>query len=341
MKLQKLEYHMRAGFKPILAVFVFVILIVGCHKPDSNDKESGIAGDLAAKFPAIDQLWDWNSPTESEHRFLELLKASEGKAGKDYELELMTQIARAQGMSGNFDEAHRTLDRVESELTQKAVQTQIRYLLERGRIFNSAGIADSARHLFANAWELAKSANNDLYAVDAAHMLGIVEDPENALKWNLSALDIVEKSSDARIKGWLGPMYNNIGWTYHDLADYNRALELFEKGVNWRSQAEGDSAMGTRIARWTVARCLRSLGRSTEAMKMQLELLDLNEFLGNPSGYVYEELGELYLLLNDEAKSAKHFAQAWQVLSNDQWLMQNEIDRMQRIKKLARLKSNP
>jgi len=50
----------------------------------------------------------------------------------------------------------------------------VRYLLERGRTFNSAGEKDRARPLFVQAWEIAGAAGLEGLAVDAAHMVPIV-----------------------------------------------------------------------------------------------------------------------------------------------------------------------
>jgi hypothetical protein len=53
----------------------------------------------------------------------------------------------------------------------------VRYLLERGRVFNSTGHRLEASPLFREAWELASAAGQDFYAASAAHMLVISEPP--------------------------------------------------------------------------------------------------------------------------------------------------------------------
>jgi hypothetical protein len=50
---------------------------------------------------------------------------------------------------------------------------EIRYLLERGRTFNSAGQKEQSILLFQDAYAKAAERNEDFYAIDAAHMLGI------------------------------------------------------------------------------------------------------------------------------------------------------------------------
>ena len=58
---------------------------------------------------------------------------------------------------------------------------------------------------------------------------------------------------------------------------------------------------------------------------------------GTPEdGYVFEELGENALVLNDPA-APEFFARAWFLLSQDGWFTANEAERLARLKQLAKL----
>jgi tetratricopeptide (TPR) repeat protein len=104
-------------------------------------------------------LWDYNHPDESEKRFRRLFAADPGY--DDVHLQLLTQIARAQGLQGNFEGAQRTLDLAQTHLDAQTVTAAARYALERGRAFNSAGDRDQARGLFQQAFEQAQAAGLD------------------------------------------------------------------------------------------------------------------------------------------------------------------------------------
>ena len=165
-------------------------------------------------------------------------------------------------------------------------------------------------------------------------MMGIVEPPEDQLPWGEKAIALAEKSDEERAQNWLGPLYNNIGWSYHDLGQYDEALGLFEKGLKWREE-RGDEE-GARIAKWTVARTYRSLGRTEEALEMQKALeKEREEKELDPSGYVYEEIGECHLLMDQEEEARPYFKKAYDILSQDQWVVANESDRLERLKKLG------
>lgn len=283
----------------------------------------------------FDQLWDYNNPAETEQEFRELLSKAETGGDRSYHAQLLTQIARTLGLQRKFDEAHQTLDQVEPMLTDELETARIRYLLERGRAFNSAKHPDRARALFLEAWERAQAAQEDFYAVDAAHMLGIVEQGQASLDWNQQAIAYAEQSESPRTHNWLGSLYNNTGWTLHDMGELEKALDLFERAVVLRQQQGNPETI--RIARWCVARCLRSLGRNEEALEMQLTLLKEGEETGLPDAYTHEELGELYLLAGDEETARPHFAAAYADLSQDPWLVENEPKRIARLKELGKM----
>jgi tetratricopeptide (TPR) repeat protein len=268
-------------------------------------------------------------------KFRELLPAVGGDPS--HLAQLLTQIARAEGLQRKFEDAHQTLDEAEKRLTTDLKRARIRYLLERGRVFNSSGQPDKAQPLFQQAYEVAQAEREDFYAVDAAHMLAIVEPPEQQLAWNLRAIEMAEKSDDPRARNWLGSLLNNLGWTYHDSGQYETALDTFQKALKWREQQ--DDAETTRIARWCVARALRSLQRIDEAQAIQTALLREYEDTGEKSGYVYEELAECLHASGRDSEAQPYFALAYEALSKDTWLVNNEATRLTRLKEMGKVKA--
>lgn len=284
------------------------------------------------RIPDFDSFWDYSHPDQTEEKFREILfQIPEDDPAY---LELLTQIARAQGLQRKFDRAHQTLDQVEKRLSEYSSRAKVRYLLERGRVFNSAGKPENARLLFERALDTAEQLNEDFYAVDAIHMLAIVAPPEQSLAWNLDAIRMAEASSQEKAQNWLGSLYNNTGWSYHDQGDYETALEIFQKGEAW--QRSKGRVTQTRIATWTVARTLRSLNRVEEALSKQFELKNELDSAGEEDdGYVYEEIGECLLALNRPDEARPYFAKAYDKLSKDEWLVEQEPDRLKRLRELG------
>jgi tetratricopeptide (TPR) repeat protein len=290
----------------------------------------------AQSLPDFNELWDYGNPAETERRFRELFPNAVKGVNTSYNLEVLTQIARAQGLQRKFEEAHATLDRVERSLAPDLRRARIRYLLERGRVFNSSKQPDKARPLFLAAWELGKEAEEDNFAIDAAHMMGIVEPPKESLNWNLIALKMAEATKDPRAAKWKGSLYNNIGWTFHNQKDYDKALDLFKKALAFRLEQGNENTV--RIAKWCVARCLRSLGKVEEALRMQRELLKEHQSAGSKDGFVNEEIGECLVILGKADEARPHFGAAYAALSKDPWLAESDPQRIQRLKELGSAK---
>jgi tetratricopeptide (TPR) repeat protein len=280
----------------------------------------------------FDALWDYDRPAETEGRFRDLLPAA--ARYPDVKMQLLTQIARAQGLHRRFEDAHATLDEVEAGLSPGALRPRIRYLLERGRVHNSSGNPARARPYFEEALALAQTEPAEaFYAIDAAHMLAIVAPAGEQLDWNMRALALAESSNDDRVRRWLGSLYNNIGWTYHAEGDFPAALDYLGRALAFRRETGDDE--GTRIARWGVARVRRDLGEVAAALAEQRSLLAEYERLGRRSGYVFEEIAECLRLLGDEAAARPYFADAYAELAQDPWLLTNEPARLERLRRLG------
>jgi tetratricopeptide (TPR) repeat protein len=279
-------------------------------------------------LPPIQEAWNYAKPEESELRFAELALLGYEAGDTLYALEAQTQQARAMGMQQKFEEAHAKLDEIEGRIPSDN-KLQIRFFLERGRVFNSSQKKPEAMEQFKLAMELAKKLNEDYLAIDAVHMLGIADEPDAALKWNMLAIQMAEESTDERVKKWLGPLYNNTGWTLHDQGDYGEAFDLFEKSLEWNIENGNENSIN--IARWTVGRGKRSLKEYADALEIQLELLEE----GYESGFVYEEIGECMLLLGQEEKAKPYFKTAYEKLKDDGWLVKYESERLERLKELC------
>lgn len=214
----------------------------------------------------IDVLWDFEDPAGSERRFTEL------------RAEVLTQAARAAGLQRKFDEADRLLD--EAERIATSPRTRTRVLLERGRVRNTSGDPAAAKLIFQAAADLA---DDEALRIDALHMLGIVD----GASWTERALALAEASADPKARRWRASLLNNLGWSKHDAGDHTGALALFERALDLR-RSEGTPRQ-VHIARWAVARCLRSLGRFDEALAIQQSLATDDA----SDKYVHEEIAAL------------------------------------------------
>jgi tetratricopeptide (TPR) repeat protein len=284
------------------------------------------------KLPNFNLEWNYSKPEETRVKFEKIYSEVEGEASLDYLLQLKTQIARTYGLQAKFEESHTILDAIERQLTSDTKVAHIRYLLERGRTFNSSDKKVEARELFYKAYEEGKAAKEYTYSVDAAHMVAIaMNDIDQKLEWNRKGLEEAKRSSDPKVNGWVGIFLNNMGWDLFQEKRYSEALEAFESCRDFYKNMENKKRLN--VADWSIAKTYRMIGSIDESLKIQLRLIHDNN--GDENGYGQEELGELYLLKGDVEKSKKYFGQAYEILSKDVWLVRNEKERLDRMKKLS------
>ena len=286
---------------------------------------------LEASTLDIDSLWDYADPAASEQRFRDALAT----ASPEQQLELQTQIARTMSLRRRFDDAHRLLDTVVPRAAI-APAVQVRLALERGRTFNSAGQRDAARVLFEQAFMQARAARLDALAVDAAHMVAITQGGSaQALDWNGRGLALARASADPQAQRLLPALLNNSAWDLHDMGRPAEALPLFEQALAvWQARGKPQQVL---IAEWSVARCLRSLGRYDEALVRQQALLAAHGQQGSSDGYVNEEIAENLLALGRADEAKPQFAAAAMLLAQDEALAQGEPQRLARLRWLGGL----
>ncbi len=271
----------------------------------------------------IDSFWEYTNPALSEERFRAALSSAQG----DERLELLTQIARTYSLRARFGEAHQVLDDVETQLTNAGPRPHLRYLLERGRTFNSGGDKEKARVFFIEAWEQAQATHQEGLAVDAAHMIAITySGTPDAIEWNQRGLVIARASQESKARALIPAMLNNSAWDLYESGRFDAALPLFQEAqTEWGTRGKPEQ---THFAKWAVARCLRSLERYDEALSIQRELEADGIATGSADGYVFEELAENLAALGRLDEARLYFKRAADILSKDEWFVKNEPARL-------------
>ena len=201
---------------------------------------------------------DYDDPAASEARFRTAIEAAEARGDPTAADEARTQLARALGLRGQFDEAYEALDRVDTDHPADD-RIRVRARLERGRAWRSGGDVAASITPFEGAWELARALGEDELAVNAAHVLAIVNAPPGEAAWHERALELADTSPQPAARRWRGSLWNNIGWARLNAGDLDSALTAFETALGARleqRQPQGDAC------RRVVRRALRSGARA-------------------------------------------------------------------------------
>jgi len=284
-------------------------------------------------MPDLNALWDFDDPAASGARFRTAIDAAEAAGDTAAADEARTQLARTLGLQARFEDGDQILDAVDAA-HHGDERVRVRSLLERGRLRRSSGDSTSAVAPLEEAWTLARRLGSDGLAVDAAHMLALVDAAPGVATWNERALELATTSTDPDARRWRGSLWNNIGWERFQTGDVDGALAAFETALEARR--EQGKPKETRIAEWAVARMLRALDRPAEALAIQLRLADEAASSGDEEdGYVSEEAGECLLALDRGDEARPHFGRAAALLGADAWLAEQEPARIARLRELG------
>jgi tetratricopeptide (TPR) repeat protein len=244
------------------------------------------------------ELWDFSDPAASELRFRQAAQDADDPSRTAERLEALTQVARALGLQGRYDEARAVLGSVEDDPSRSRLAgaasyvVQSRLHLERGRVHRSSGAVGPAAECFEDAAVLAREAGDVGLEIDALHMQVVVETvPEAAVRLSRRALRLARSSQDPAARRWEASLLNNLGCALVDAGQLDQALSTFTEAVDLR--ARQGQRRETQIGRWMVAWTLRLLGRDAEALAEQRALKDELVADGVEDPYVDEEIALL------------------------------------------------
>jgi tetratricopeptide (TPR) repeat protein len=281
----------------------------------------------------FEKLWNYAEPAATEAAFREYLRANEPP--DDERAELLTQISRACCLQRHHTEARAALDEALPLLPPGASRPRVRWLLELSRLCNEEGTERRGVPHAEEAWRLARECGEDFHAVDAAHMLGFVQDGEECVRWHEAALDLVRETTDPRTKRWQFRLLSNLGKKYVGMGRYDEALRAYGEAMGV-AEAQELSAETHRDARWNVAYAHRNAGDPERALAIQRELeAEVAATTSKPDGYVFEEIAECLLALGREEEARAYFARAYEQHKDDPWFPPTDPARLQRIRELG------
>jgi tetratricopeptide (TPR) repeat protein len=209
-------------------------------------------------------LWEFDDLDASERRLEDQLQKETTSAGR---AEVLTQLARVQGLRDLFAEGERLIQQAE-DLAGGSAPARARIQLERGRLRRSSGESETALPMFEAAFKIANKAGEEFLAADSAHMAALAApDRAGKLAWTKRGMEIAEASADRDVTYWLGPLLNNLGFEYADAGDHELALDAFQRALAVRLRYPENPA-AIQFAKDSVAEALRALGREEEAARL-------------------------------------------------------------------------
>ena len=206
-------------------------------------------------------FWDFDDLDGTEASLREQLERETTGGGR---AEVLTQLARVEGLREKFDKGEELIRQAEAFAGDSGA-ARIRIDLERGRLLRSSGNHSSAMPRFEAAYNAAMRARELFMAIDAAHMCALAAPNRGSrLGWTQRGIDVAEASSDRNVSYWLGPLYNNLGVDHADAGEHEAALTAFQRALEVRLRYP-ENPQAIQWARESVAEALLALGRDDQA----------------------------------------------------------------------------
>jgi len=229
-------------------------------------------------------------------------------------VEALAQVARSYLITDRKEEGRTWLERAEKAASPSVPLGWSRYLGVRGRFEWQDEDLEKATATFTEMYNYCLEHELHSRAVDAAHMVAITAPPEKQIVWASKGIWAAEKGD---VEEWLGPLWNNLGWTYEDLGRHEESLDALLKAREYHWKLGGE--MNKLIADWSVGHAYRMIGEHQAAAQWIRPVLAWSERLYDiePSpeaaewiGHSCRELGELALQRGEQQEALEYFRRA-------------------------------
>jgi len=291
----------------------------------------------------LDLHWKSGDPAASETIYRSMLfearQPPEKEGQRSQEIELLSLIGRSLAAQQKMEEALVCLEEAEKLLNEKnsghKVSAQIRWLIERGRLYIQQNTPARSRPLFSQAWVLAVNSGEDFFTVDIARMMAVIEPQKAQEEWILKGIQIAEQSPQEKPKRWLGSLYSTYAWKLYDLRQYERAHETLQRSLSHFRKFGTEREIF--VARWSVGRVLRQMNRTEDALTIHRALHAELGDTKSPDGRLYEELAECLHALKKSDEAQMYFELAFKELSKEQWVADSQPLKLKRLKTMGKV----
>jgi len=300
----------------IMTASLIISVMAGCTKEESKMKAQQALG-------AADSLFQVGDFEKAMTGYEEAAMAAEKANSKDVLTEAYSQIARCHLKLERLDSGKEWLARAGKIADKKQATGWSRFLGVRGRFewreaasetHEPAPVVDKAATTFREMYAYCMLHDLHERAIDAANMLSIVGPPSEKIDWGLKGIKAAE---DGALESWLGPLWNNLGWNYDEIGEYDRALEALKKAREYHYKSE--RAIPRLVADWSVCVQLRKTGQIDSARAIMVGVLSKAESLyaDQPTsehsewvGLSHREMGEIELASAGDKKALEAFRKA-------------------------------
>lgn len=296
-----------------LAIFSLLTLlpaatIFALEPSEKGGKMNQNESSAASLLQEADSVFQQRAYDKALEMYKKVAETARSEFNNSVEVEALSQMARMNLILGNHADGRSFLDEAKAKVSDSDPMGWSRYLGVKGRFEWKADSLEAAKKTFDDMYTYCNV--NALYgrAVDAAHMVAIVStDLNEQIEWAQKGIKAAEASESEQ---WLGPLWNNLGVTYHEHKMFDSALTAFEKAREYHWRFSGEVAK--LFADYHVGMTYRLLGKLDEAGQWLRPVLAWAERIENHSaiGQACEDLGEIEIARGNKAEGLKFLKRA-------------------------------
>ncbi len=244
-----------------ITVFCFSISVALAGEKDNPDS--------AGILKQADNLFESDDFEGALDSYKQAAEEAEIEKNNSVAAEAYSQIARCCLKLDRMDEGKTWLEKASQTASEEDPLGWSRYLGVRGRFEWKDSQASS--NMLTPETDKASKTFKEMYdhciehelpsrVVDAANMVAITGRLDERVEWSLKGIEAAEKGN---LSGMLGPLWNNLGWTYDNLGRYDESLKALEK-ARYYHYLRGEE-LPMLIADWSVGHALRMTGQIDSA----------------------------------------------------------------------------
>jgi len=294
--------------KNVIFVSLLLLSLLAVQEIHAGEADDMTAGELIDRG---DSVFNSGQYEKSREYFLKAAEQAQVEKSKSALTEANAMIARTYLILDDPDQGREYLARAVENASVKEPLGWSRYLGVRGRFEWNQGQLEKATNTFIEMYHYCLA--QELYgrAVDAAHMVAITGSEKDQIEWGLKGIEDAKRFGTER---WLGPLWNNLGWSYEDQGKYSKSLDAYLNAREFHYKY--GSERQKLVADWAVGHAQRLAGDLKAAKKTikplvkKFKKIDDSEFLG----WTYKELGEIAFAKGEYKDAVENLRQAVHLL---------------------------
>ncbi len=305
--------------KIIVLTFIVTLLTGLLYADNASQPQEETMSSAQELLKQADDMFLARQYAESRPVYEKALKAAEEAGNKSDQAEALAMIARTYLVLEEKETGRKWLEKAKIAADYDEPKGWSRFLGVNGRFLWKDDLIEDATMMFQNMFDYCNDNGLVDRAIDAAHMIALLGDADNQIKWGIKGIKAAEEAGETR---WLGPLWNNLGATYEEMGREYEALEAYIKARKYHYMH--GATINKAIADWAIGHMYVKIGDYINGAEWLDPILPTFEKLGDEEfiGLTCKEIGEIKFANKEYQEALDLFTRAEALLKKagmDEW----------------------